>query len=54
LVTWNFNEFMGRYLLQTAQRPLIHVPWYSLLTHSPSVDITLRENMIERLILFAK
>ncbi len=26
LVTWNFNEFMGRYLLQTAQRPLIHVP----------------------------
>jgi|GEM_PF-2250443 len=26
LVTWDYNEFMGRYLLQTAERPLIYVP----------------------------
>jgi ABC-type bacteriocin/lantibiotic exporter with double-glycine peptidase domain len=24
-LTWNYNEFAGRYLLQTAERPLIYV-----------------------------
>lgn len=26
LVTWDYDEFMGRYLVQTADRPLIYVP----------------------------